>query len=171
MTTVDWVPQQTSWHRFSLLTVPGIWPKQMDVFERKKIVGEFNALIEKLDDNLSEKEDDRIREELDRIWYKELDSIAEIQVDPLRMRLPSMGDVQIIDKRAVDEGGHVRFMGQLHDTELDVWDSLDATVPWSRLDVCFSGIYEEVAEFWGITRPQDMEVYNAYHVPKEVMES
>lgn len=147
----------------------------MDIFERKASVDKFNSLVARLDEfsefDPDNPEEDRIRDELDSIWYKEFDSIAVIQADPLRMRLPSTCDVQIIDKKAADEGDHVRFTGQLHDTELDVWDSLDATVSWSRLDICYPGIYEEVAQFWGIVRPQDMEVYNAYHIPREVMRS
>jgi len=154
--------------------IEGKW-KPVDTFERKASVDKFNSLVARLDEfsefDPDNPEEDRIRDELDSLWYKEFDSIAEIQADPLRMRLSSMCDVQIIDKKAADEGDHVRFTGQLHDTELDVWDSLNATVSWSRLDICYPGIYEGVAQFWGIVRPQDMEVYNAYHIPREVMRS
>lgn len=144
----------------------------MDKFERKAIVDKFNALIAKLDKfsefDPDDPEEEEIRSELDHIWYKEFDSIAEIQADPLRMRLSAMDDVHIIDRKAFDEGDHVRFTGQLHDVSLDIWDPLDAIVPWSRLDICYPGIYEEVAQFWGISRPQDMGFHDRYWIPRNI---
>ena len=147
----------------------------MDRFERKRIVDRFNALVEKLDDNLTEVEDELVRSELDDLWYKDLDPIAEIQVDPLRVGLRvglrSDTEIEIVDKKATDEGNQVRLTGQIHHLELDDWDALDAVVPWSRLDLCFPSMYDNLAKFWNIERPQDMEFHDAYWVPKDVMES
>ena len=143
----------------------------MDRFERKKIVDEFNALIEKLDDNLSEAEDESIRSELDRLWYNELDPIAEIQVDPLRVGVRGSNsdvEVEIVGKKATDEGSCVRFTGQIHHLELDEWDALDATVPWSRLDLCDPVLYDNLAGFWNIERPQDMEFHERYWIPRRI---
>ena len=145
----------------------------MDRFERKKVVDRFNALVERLDDNLTDVEDERVRSELDDIWYKELDPIAEIQVDPLRIGVGLRQDTEteIVDKKATDEGDKVRFTGQIHHLELDEWDALDALVSWSRLDLCLPKLYDDLARFWNIERPQDMEFHDAYWVPKDVMES
>lgn len=166
MTTADWWPRQVSWHRFDAATRPGFQLQQMDKFERKKVVDEFNGLIDKLDDDLTEEEDDRIREELDRIWYKELDPIAEIQVDPLRA--DNATGVEVLDKKAADEGAMVRFTAQLHHLELDEWDALDAVLPWSRLDLCDPVLYGKLASFWGFDRPQDMDFHDKYWIPRRV---
>jgi hypothetical protein len=162
MTTADWWPRQVRCGDDQDL-------QQMDKFERKKIVDEFNGFIDKLDDNLSEEEDDRIREELDRIWYKELDPIAEIQVDPLRADHAT--EIEILDKKAIDEGATVRFTAQLHHLELDEWDTLDSVLPWSRLDLCDPLLYDKLASFWKFDRLQDMDFHDKFWIPKRIMES
>ncbi len=148
---------------------------QMDKFERKAVVDRFNQLVIKLDaisecDSGDDPEANKIRDELDQIWYKEMDDIAEVQVDPLRTGNNS-NSIKVVDRKVVDEGELARFTGQIHDEELDIWDSLDATRPWKDLDICFTSFYAVVAAFLGISRLQDMKVLDEYWTPRIVMES
>jgi hypothetical protein len=156
-------------HRFDVLTRPG-WGLKLDRFERKVIVDRFNALaaeLEKFSDyELGCDAAEDIREKLDFIWYKELDPIAEAQVDPIRVTAGSV-EVRVFERKVLCEGDFARFMGKVID-ELDNSDELNVLISWRRLDLCNPQMYGEVASFWGIDRPQDMQAHDEYWVPYEI---
>ena len=143
----------------------------MDRFERKKLVDKFNALALELDKfqdyEFDHPEADKIRDQLDALWYNHLDSIAEIQVDPLR--IIQNGALNLSERKVTNEGEMARFSAKICD-ELDQTDILDATIPWIRMDLCNPAMYDQIAAFWEIDRPQDMDVHDAYWIPREIHE-
>lgn len=142
----------------------------MDRFERKAIVDKFNALaaeLEKFPDyELGCDAAEAIREKLDRIWYKELDSIAEAQLDPIRVTAGSV-EVRVFERKVLCEGDFARFTGKISD-EFDNSDELNVLVSWRRLDLCDPQMYDEVASFWEIDRPQDMQAHDEYWIPYKI---
>ncbi len=143
----------------------------MDKFKRKEIVDRFNALAAQIDEIMTDAENERLHDEMDRIWYKELDDIAMVQVDPLRVGPRALAGIELVSKKAVSEGDFVRFTAQIHDLQLDEWDALDALVPWNRLDLCNPVLYDELCGFWNIERPQDMDFYDKYWIPRRIHDS